>query len=115
MSINYDCKCQICKQAFNPADGTTAEEHLIRGIIAVYADMQRKVSSCDYASNLPCPRCGKYNMSDNVYRNALSRTRESIYVCDCCGSVQAIEALKGAEMPMIDWYIVKEILSVKSL
>ena len=110
---NYDCKCPICQQHFNPADDTTAEEHLIKGIIAVYADMQHKASSCDCASNLPCPRCSQSTMNDNVYRNALSR-RAQIHVCDICGTQEAVEAFKGAETPLLDWYIVKEILSIKS-
>nr|DAG52968.1 MAG TPA: 50S ribosomal subunit [Caudoviricetes sp.] len=39
---------------------------------------------------LPCPRCGKMKMKDDVCENALSR-RADICVCNSCGTEEALE------------------------
>lgn len=52
----------------------------------------------------PCPRCGRRTMSDRVTRNALSRYA-SIYICDECGTDEAIRAFAGQPLPLSEWSI----------
>lgn len=46
--------------------------------------------------HIPCPRCGKKNANDEPSENALSR-RADIYICDRCGTEEAMEDLKCSE------------------
>jgi hypothetical protein len=108
MAHNQNC-CPLCNQTFIPADGITADEHLANGIIAAYAEMQRKASQENCASNLPCPRCGHYHMSCKSARNALSR-RARIHICDGCGTREAMEAFAGDVPPITTWWVVTEML-----
>ncbi len=39
---------------------------------------------------LPCPRCGKMKLKNELEENALSR-RADIYICDSCGVEEALE------------------------
>lgn len=39
---------------------------------------------------LPCPRCGKMKLKKELGENALSR-RADIYICDSCGTEEALE------------------------
>ena len=34
--------------------------------------------------HMPCPRCGRDTMYENLYTNALSREADGIYVCSDC-------------------------------
>ena len=59
------------------------EETLARILIAEFANKQ--------SGHFACPRCGKMTMdAESVTRNALSR-RVGCYICDTCGTVEAIE------------------------
>lgn len=60
-----------------------------------------------YSYDQICPRCGEKNMSKNPSRNALSRYAD-VYICDACGMEEAIRAMKGNEIPLTEWAIVKE-------
>lgn len=52
-----------------------------------------------------CPRCGKMSMdTESVTRNALSR-RATIYICDACGTQEAIEDMMGSRSPLTAWAI----------
>lgn len=53
-----------------------------------------------------CPRCGKMEMdTESVARNALSR-RVSAYVCDICGTEEAIEDMGAvSKLPLRKWAI----------
>lgn len=103
------CECPLCGQAFTPADSMTADEHLARGILRAYADMQGKGEN---NNSLPCPRCGEYSMSPNVLRNALSRQFD-IHICDACGNHEAIDTAEGTPLPLKSWWAVTEILKLK--
>ena len=55
-----------------------------------------------------CPRCGKMTMdAESVTRNALSR-RVSCYICDTCGTVEAIEDFAHKQDSLSTWAIVRE-------
>ena len=49
-----------------------------------------------------CPRCGDNHMSSNVLRNAMSRYAE-VYICDACGTDEAIKAYSRRELPFEQW------------
>lgn len=56
----------------------------------------------------PCPRCGRPVMASDPVRNALSR-RATVYVCDECGMIEALEDMPGAfKLPLSVWSIAKE-------
>lgn len=58
-------------------------------------------------NNFPCPRCGEWKMDKNPARNSRSR-RIGVYVCDNCGTVEALEDYTGRERPLASWYIAQE-------
>ena len=52
-----------------------------------------------------CPRCGEMTMdTESVTRNALSR-RVPVYVCDTCGTQEAIEDMMASHTPLTAWAI----------
>lgn len=54
-----------------------------------------------------CPRCGKMAMdAESVTRNALSR-RATVYICDACGTEEALEDMLGKRMPLSGWAIAR--------
>lgn len=69
---------------------------------------------------LPCPRCGKMKMKDDVCKNALSR-RADICVCSSCGTEEALEDFECRreaeqytdaykELFIKNWWLIKEVL-----
>lgn len=56
--------------------------------------------------NFPCPRCGKWSMDKDPVRNALSR-RVDVYICNSCGTAEALEDYTGQPMMLSDWEISK--------
>ncbi len=55
---------------------------------------------------LPCPRCGKWKMKPELHTNALSR-RADIYVCDCCGTLEALCDMQKVADGYDLWYVSK--------
>lgn len=55
-----------------------------------------------------CPRCGKLLKIDPqtqraAYSNALSREVNGLYICDDCGSDEALRAFAGLPLPLEEW------------
>lgn len=76
------------------------EETLARILIAEFAKKQ--------SGHFACPRCGKMTMdAESVTRNALSR-RVGCYICDTCGTVEAIEDFAHKQDSLSTWAIVRE-------
>ena len=76
------------------------EETLARILIAEFAKKQ--------SGHFACPRCGKMTMdAESVTRNALSR-RVGCYICDTCGTVEALEDFAHKQGPLSTWAIVRE-------
>lgn len=74
------------------------EETLARILIAEFAKEQQ-------GGHFACPRCGKMAMdTESVTRNALSR-RATVYICDACGTEEALEDMLGNRMPLVAWAI----------
>lgn len=55
---------------------------------------------------LPCPRCGKWKMKPELHTNALSR-RADIYICDSCGTLEALCDMQKVTDGFDLWYISK--------
>lgn len=55
----------------------------------------------------PCPRCGRMVMNEKPTRNALSRCAQ-VYICDECGTDEAMRAFARKLMPLEEWYIVRQ-------
>ena len=109
MNQEKQCNCPLCNQTFIPEDGMTADEHLARGILRTYAEMQNQNK---HDNSLPCPRCGKDSMSANVLKNALSRHFD-IHICDICGNQEAVSVSVDKSISLQSWWAVTEILNRK--
>ena len=53
-----------------------------------------------------CPRCGRMSVQDRLCTNALSR-HVHVYVCDRCGTDEAIRELCGNDLPLREWAVAK--------
>lgn len=49
-----------------------------------------------------CPRCGKFRMNSDIYKNALSRHAD-IYICSQCGMDEAIRVFQNNILPFSEW------------
>ena len=52
--------------------------------------------------HMKCPRCGADTMKEPVHTNALSRVAD-IYICDACGSAEAMLAFMKQDYPITSW------------
>lgn len=55
-----------------------------------------------------CPRCGKMLKIDPrteraAASNALSREVSGLYICDACGTDEALRAFEGHPLPLEQW------------
>lgn len=74
-------------------------ENEARTLIELFAEKQQ-------GGHFACPRCGKMAMdAESVTRNALSR-RATVYICDACGTAEALEDMAGEQRPLTAWAIV---------
>lgn len=54
----------------------------------------------------PCPRCNRPTMkTDRPETNALSRYAD-VYICDECGTEEAILEAEGESLPLDEWGMV---------
>lgn len=54
---------------------------------------------------MPCPRCGRDTLKPAIHTNALSRHAEGIYVCDECGTAEAMLDFMNNPMPTESWAV----------
>lgn len=54
-----------------------------------------------------CPRCGQDTMKPDLHTNALSRHTDGIYVCDGCGTAEALLDFMKQELPLTMWAVFK--------
>ena len=57
---------------------------------------------------MPCPRCGRDTMKPDLHTNALSRHADGVYVCDDCGTAEAMLQFMGNPLPIGCWAIFRE-------
>jgi ribosomal protein S27AE len=98
MNKNNKCNCPLCGGDFIPETGLTPKEHLTRGILKTYCEMQKST----HTENLPCPRCGYMSMKPRLATNALSR-HFNIYICSTCGTDEALRDFKKDVLPLSAW------------
>lgn len=53
-----------------------------------------------------CPRCGRLSMKEKLHTNALSR-HAHVYVCDECGTDEAVREFAGNDLPLMEWAVAK--------
>ncbi len=58
--------------------------------------------------HMSCPRCGRDTMKPDLYTNALSRHADGIYVCDDCGSAEAMLDFMRNPLPIECWALFRE-------
>ena len=56
----------------------------------------------DAGEHMPCPRCGRDTMKENIHANALSRHAD-IYICDACGTAEALLKFMSNPLPVAEW------------
>ena len=110
MSDNNDCTCPFCDQQFTPENGTTPEEHLAKGILRMFAEMEY----FPHMQELLCPRCGEMKMRSKPATNARSRHFE-IYICSECGTDEALRDYNKNVLPLLEWDAVKRILNLPGM
>lgn len=79
-------------------------EENAKAAIERFGTVQRKV-------HFTCPRCGEDSMDEDPVRNALSR-HAKCYVCDACGTDEAMRDFVGVPMPLSEWSIIKNVYNV---
>ena len=57
---------------------------------------------------MPCPRCGRDTMKPDLHTNALSRHADGIYVCDDCGTAEAMLDFMRNPLPLECWALFRE-------
>ena len=57
--------------------------------------------------HMRCPRCGQDTMKPDLKTNALSRHVENVYICDSCGTAEAMLDFMKQELPLTMWAICK--------
>lgn len=62
-------------------------------------DLKARQQAGEY---MACPRCGMDVMKTPVHTNALSRAAD-IYICDACGSTEAMLAYMHQSSPLSGW------------
>ena len=53
-----------------------------------------------------CPRCGE-RMPDKLTHGALSRHAKGVYICEACGTDEALRDWTGNVKPLSDWVLVR--------
>ena len=71
-------------------------EHIEKAL----ADLKNRQSAGEW---MPCPRCGRDTMKPELHTNALSRHAEDIYICDECGTAEAMLDFMNNPLPTDMW------------
>lgn len=103
-STSNRCKCPLCNQAFTPEDGLSPQDHLAKGILKAYRELQ----DASLTHEFPCPRCGRNRMRPILAKNAASRY-EDIYICEECGTDEALRDTRQNVLPLQGWFVVSEL------
>lgn len=64
------------------------------------ADLRARQTAGEW---MPCPRCGRDTMKPSLHTNALSRHADGIYVCDECGTAEAMLDFMNNPLPTEQW------------
>ena len=69
------------------------------------ADLRARQTAGEW---MPCPRCGRDPMLPALAPNALSRHADGIYVCDDCGTAEAMLDFMRNPLPLECWAFLRE-------
>ena len=58
--------------------------------------------------HMPCPRCGRNTMKPALITNAMSRHADGIFVCDDCGTAEAMLDFMRNPLPLECWALFRE-------
>ena len=72
---------------------------MITSIESILLDLKARQEAGEH---MRCPRCGADTMKEPVHTNALSRIAD-IYICDACGSAEAMLAFMKQQYPLTSW------------
>ena len=75
------------------------------GIRKALADLKARQEA---GEKMPCPRCGRDTMKPDLHTNALSRHADGIYVCDDCGTAEAMLDFMRNPLPLECWAAFRE-------
>lgn len=96
---DYCYKCPSCGVVTGANEWETAHEEAAKAAMERFATIQKDHL---YA----CPRCGRWTMKEPTHTNALSRSA-NVYVCDECGTDEALRDMKGEPLPVSKWSLVQ--------
>ena len=57
---------------------------------------------------MPCPRCGRDTMKPVLVTNALSRHADGVFICDDCGSAEAMLDFMRNPLPLECWALFRD-------
>ncbi len=66
------------------------------------ADLRARQTAGEW---MPCPRCGRDTLKPALHTNALSRHADGIYICDECGTAEAMLDFMRNPMPTEEWAV----------
>ena len=66
------------------------------------ADLRARQTAGEW---MPCPRCGRDTLKPSLHTNALSRHADGIYICDECGTSEAMLDFMRNPMPTEEWAV----------
>lgn len=66
------------------------------------ADLKAKQAAGEHTL---CPRCGLDKMKSKLNLNALSRHMEDVFICDDCGTAEALLDFMHNPLPITEWAI----------
>lgn len=58
--------------------------------------------------HMPCPGCGRDTMKEALHTNALSRHADGIYVCEACGTAEAMLDFMNNPLPTESWAVFQQ-------
>ena len=64
------------------------------------ADLKARQNAGEW---MPCPRCGRDTMKPRLHTNALSRHADGVYICDECGTAEAMLDFMHNPLPIGMW------------
>ena len=78
---------------------------MTKNIQAALLDLKARQST---GEQMPCPRCGRDTMKPALVTNAMSRHADGIYVCDDCGTAEAMLDFMNNPLPLECWALFRE-------
>ena len=57
---------------------------------------------------MPCPRCGRDTMKPVLVTNSMSRHADGVFICDDCGSAEAMLDFMRNPLPLECWALFRE-------